>query len=356
MAKLKDLYKTQFSTHTFKNEELKGLTKDDMLELQQLVDSEGLYVRKDPTGNITVNGIKDGVNKIILMVNTSLPRKEMRVMEEDKLYTRVMWCILGQSRDWERLPKTANHNLENGAAAGGIQDAQGVLWQVDLQNMEATTRVPGQRTKLKRLENLPDFIFPLYWDSMAAGEAMKVVVLQPFSQEYQRVQIGFKRTANNNILKIERLQNIHLRRAYEGQKRHLSEKNKRSGGAGEKFLYHGTTQENAVSIMNTGFNRRFAGQNATSYGSGTYFAVNANYSAATAFSKPAADGSQLMFVARVLTGVYTQGQHGMKVPPPRDSQRPHDLYDSVVNRVDNPNMYIVFHDDQAYPDYLITFK
>nr|XP_014267986.1 poly [ADP-ribose] polymerase 15 [Maylandia zebra] len=108
--------------------------------------------------------------------------------------------------------------------------------------------------------------------------------------------------------------------------------------------------------MKTGFNRRFAGQNATSYGRGTYFAVKANYSAHPTYSKPAADGSQLMFVARVLTGVYTLGQKDMMVPPPRNPQQPHDRYDSVVDRMYKPSMYVVFHDNQAYPDYLITFK
>lgn len=63
-----------------------------------------------------------------------------------------------------------------------------------------------------------------------------------------------------------------------------------------------------------------------------------------------------MFVARVLTGVFTQGQSDMMVPPPRGNQQAHDRYDSVVDRVDNPNMFVVFHDDQAYADYLITFK
>ncbi|XP_030286117.1 protein mono-ADP-ribosyltransferase PARP15-like [Sparus aurata] len=80
--------------------------------------------------------------------------------------------------------------------------------------------------------------------------------------------------------------------------------------------------------MKTGFNRRFAGQNATVYGHGTYFAVNASYSAHPTYSKPAADGSQLMFVARVLTGVYTLGSGDMKVPPPRSNSQPHDRCDS----------------------------
>lgn len=95
---------------------------------------------------------------------------------------------------------------------------------------------------------------------------------------------------------------------------------------------------------------------ATVYGHGTYFAVNASYSAKPTYSEPAADGSRLMFVARVLTGIYTVGQSHMKVPPPRSDLQPHDLCDSVVDDVDKPTMYVVFHDNQAYPDYLITFK
>lgn len=46
----------------------------------------------------------------------------------------------------------------------------------------------------------------------------------------------------------------------------------------------------------------------------------------------------------------------MKVPPPRDPANPSIMYDSLVDNVDKPSMYVVFHDVQAYPKYLITFK
>lgn len=84
------------------------------------------------------------------------------------------------------------------------------------------------------------------------------------------------------------------------------------------------------------------------YGVGTYFAVNAIYSADPLYSKPESDGTQLMFVVRVLTGRYTQGENTMRTPP--------DNFDSVVDNTQNPTMFVVFHDCQAYPEYLITFK
>nr|XP_023010512.2 poly [ADP-ribose] polymerase 14 [Maylandia zebra] len=359
MEKLKHQYHTQCSSNTFSKEELELLDQDDMMELKELVESEGLFMQTDQSGALTVSGLKGRVTRVMQKMNQCQLMglaNEVRVREEEELYHRVVWCILAHNGNWERLPRTANHQLENNELTEGITDAQGLVWEVNLQMMVATQQLNRQAMKLKRLENLTDFTFPLYWDSMAASESMKVIPLESSSPEYQTVKEAFKRTVTKTVMKIERLQNVHLRRAYEAQKKLISDKNAHEGGAGEKLLYHGTTQDNCDSIMKTGFNRRFAGQNATSYGRGTYFAVKASYSAHPTYSKPAADGSQLMFVARVLTGVYTLGQSDMKVPPPRDPQQPHDRYDSVVDRIDNPSMYVVFHDNQAYPDYLITFK
>lgn len=358
-TKLLDLYQAQCSTQTFTKEDLAGLTQYDMNDLKQLVETYGLYVQTDHTGvgSLTVSGLKDDVNQVMQMINASMHgslRREVRVREEEDLYIRVAWCILGQNGTWERLPRAANHSLENNETVAGVEDAQSSRWSVDPQRSKATRS--GQTAKLKRLVNLPDFTLPLYWDNMATGEDLKKFVLDPSSPEYRTVKEDFKRTAQKTVMKIERLQNVHLRRAYEVQKKRISEKNRQEGGAGEFLLYHGTTHDNCDSITKSGFDRRFAGQNGTAYGEGTYFAVNANYSADPRYSKPAADGSQLMFVARVLTGVYTQGRAGMKVPPANPSSQSLDRYDSLVNVADNPSMYVVFHDNQAYPDYLITFK
>lgn len=92
------------------------------------------------------------------------------------------------------------------------------------------------------------------------------------------------------------------------------------------------------------------------YGNGTYFAIKAEYSAKPTYSKADPNsGHQFMYLARVLTGDYTQGLKDMKAPPPKSDASAH-LYDSVTDNPDDPTMFIVFHDSQAYPEYLITFK
>lgn len=158
MTKLKSLYHAQCSTQTFKKEELAGLGSGDVGDLKQLLETQGLHLLKSSDGSLTVSGLKDGVNQVAQMIHARLQsflRGEVRVREEEDLFTRVAWCILGQNGYWERVPKVANRKLEMNDIGGGLVDAQGVTWSVDLQRMEATLQVTGQLTKLKRLVNLP---------------------------------------------------------------------------------------------------------------------------------------------------------------------------------------------------------
>lgn len=62
-----------------------------------------------------------------------------------------------------------------------------------------------------------------------------------------------------------------------------------------------------------------------------------------------------MYLVRVLVGEFTQGARDMIVPPPKDPNDPTVLYDSVVDNVSNPTIFVVFYDADAYPEYLITY-
>lgn len=84
--------------------------------------------------------------------------------------------------------------------------------------------------------------------------------------------------------------------------------------------------------------------------------MDAGYSAQNTFSRPDAQGLKRMYLCNVLTGEYTVGQSGMRVPPTKAGQQAHILYDSVVNNTAAPVMFIIFNDTQAYPAYLITFQ
>ena len=84
----------------------------------------------------------------------------------------------------------------------------------------------------------------------------------------------------------------------------------------------------------------------TALGSGVYFAVDANYSMGYS------SGRQ-MFQVRVLVGETVLGNSSLRTAPVKSgTNRP---YDSVTNSTNSPSMYVIFHDAQAYPEYLISF-
>ena len=97
---------------------------------------------------------------------------------------------------------------------------------------------------------------------------------------------------------------------------------------------------------------------ATVYGAGVYFARDASYSARGTYSPTdRSSGHRYMYLARVLTGEFAKGDGSMLVPPPKDPQKdPYLLFDSVVNDLSNPEIFVIFFDSQFYPEHLITFN
>uniref|UniRef100_A0A8C7JYW8 Poly [ADP-ribose] polymerase n=1 Tax=Oncorhynchus kisutch TaxID=8019 RepID=A0A8C7JYW8_ONCKI len=152
---------------------------------------------------------------------------------------------------------------------------------------------------------------------------------------------------------IERIQNKSLWGGFQIKKKDMEARNGHQNN--ERKLFHGACHTTIDKINELGFNRSYAGKNAALYGDGTYFAVNAEYSAIDKYSKPDPQGQKYMYLCRVLTGDFITGTSGMKVPPTK-STTSINLYDSVTDGVSPPSMFIIFHDSQAYPEYLITFK
>lgn len=96
------------------------------------------------------------------------------------------------------------------------------------------------------------------------------------------------------------------------------------------------------------------GPTATLYGLGVYFAARAAISARDRYSPPSAKGTKFIFMAKVLTGEFTAGQPGLRAPPLREGSGAPQRYHSVVDNPQQPDIFVIFNDTQAYPQYLIT--
>ncbi|XP_037614081.1 protein mono-ADP-ribosyltransferase PARP14-like isoform X1 [Sebastes umbrosus] len=306
-----------------------------------------------------LKGLKEDVLSVIELLNRAIQKslcEDLQDKEEAMVALDVQWSMQDVKKVWHEMSLHDNYMLEEAHMKKQVSvemtAPDGMTVTVNLKKQEATNWLTGITYKVKRSESETTLELPTQWEPMH-GEVFKKVELRPNSTEYQAVAKGFLKTAKYNIRKIERVQNFYLWHAYALSRQRILAKN---GPAelGEKQLYHGTSAESCDCIERDRFNRSYAGANAAAYGKGVYFAVNANYSA-NGFSPADTSGLKRLYVARVLTGRYTLGNSSMKGTPARGSD-PTDCFDSLVNNLQQPAMFVIFHDDQAYPEYLITFK
>uniref|UniRef100_A0A9L0TAR0 Poly [ADP-ribose] polymerase n=4 Tax=Equus TaxID=9789 RepID=A0A9L0TAR0_HORSE len=177
------------------------------------------------------------------------------------------------------------------------------------------------------------------------------------SKEFQEVVQAFYDTLDADhsrirIVRVERVSNPLLQQQYELHRERLEQRCERRSA--EQVLYHGTSAQAVPDICARGFNRSFCGRNGTLYGQGVYFAMRASLSVQDRYSPPNADGHKAVFVARVLTGDYGQGRQDLRAPPLRAPGHVLLRYDSAVDCLRQPSIFVIFHDTQALPTHLIT--
>ena len=95
---------------------------------------------------------------------------------------------------------------------------------------------------------------------------------------------------------------------------------------------------------------------AVKFGKGAYFAKKSSYSARAIYATPDDKKVQHVYIARVLVGKFTKGKENLPEPPLIDNNNQNVRYNSVVDDVANPQIFVIFFDYQSYPEYLITFK
>ncbi|XP_072364331.1 protein mono-ADP-ribosyltransferase PARP14-like isoform X2 [Scyliorhinus torazame] len=301
------------------------------------------------------------VQDVIFKVCHEVGKREVALREEMFIMDKVCWKFWLEDH-WETFIPKVNACLEK--AYNGkeneikVKIGGGDYCVIDFQKFTMTD-TDGDSFRIDRRctgDELPDT-----WDIGENQTACSEVHLKPDSSEYQEVAQGFRDTladyATRQTFKIDsitRIQNPTLWRLYVARRNEMNRQ--RPHQQNEKCLYHGTYPDICPKINADGFNRSYCGLNAVFYGDGTYFAQNAKYSAHDTYSKPDANGSKVVYRARVLTGDYCKGEKGLKEPPLKDPQgNSRDRYDSVTDGASPPQAFVVFQDNQAYPEYLISF-
>jgi len=180
-------------------------------------------------------------------------------------------------------------------------------------------------------------IYPDTWN-LTSYENLTRHILDQNSDEYVRVAAKFNETLKQNrIIQIERIQNTRWYRQYDA---HRDDFIDRYGRSTEELLFHGCRGESAELIIKDCFNRSHATRCAV--GQGIYFARNAAIS--LSYTQPDANRNRHMFLARVLVGKTTGGNSATKVCP------------AGFDTTGGGDVFVTYHDAQAYGEYLITFQ
>ncbi|XP_030210885.1 protein mono-ADP-ribosyltransferase PARP12 isoform X1 [Gadus morhua] len=214
--------------------------------------------------------------------------------------------------------------------------------------------VQDDRTS-KRPPNGPPNVqaFPRHWDKSQVPEiGHKKVLLRDSSKEYKKVETLFRQTMTAfDIVKIERIQNKSLWDQFQLQREQMKTRN---GGhsVAERKLFHGTDSKFIDPICCSNFDWRICGTHGTILGKGSYFARDASYSHTyTSYASTV----RSMFVSRVLVGHHTRGSADYVRPPSKDG-RDTLFYDSCVDSIRSPSIFVVFDRPQIYPEFLLTYK
>ncbi|XP_072469897.1 protein mono-ADP-ribosyltransferase PARP14-like isoform X1 [Notamacropus eugenii] len=355
---IKDFILREHQNCTFSEEAIQNFGEKEYDKLNELQNRLNITIDVKPGGSqIEVTGTSKDVFAASREIQGMIKRTQLRMDEDSKAeeLSRTITWEYNDNSIFKPFDKIANLHLEDarkGEKNNIVVKIENENYTVDFNSNFATNgkghRYPVRRTKIPEVE------VPNHWDDMK-DQNLLLVDLPPGHKEYKQVKDKFCETcANYSIEKIQRIQNIRLWTFYMTKKIFMDDQNKHTEN--ERCLFHGTDIDSVSHVNSHGFNRSYAGKNAAVWGKGTYFAINASYSADDMYSKPDINGKKHMYYVRVLTGEYTLGNQSYVVPPKKTAQDASVQYDSVTDHVTNPSLFVIFYDNHAYPEYLITFR
>jgi serine/threonine protein kinase len=191
--------------------------------------------------------------------------------------------------------------------SSGLEDiiAKGLHKKTPDRYKDATEMRSAVESFISSKYSISQSVQPKNWKAMATPwQDVELVEVPSSSADFKDVETIFHTTCRKDqwlIVKVERVQNLPQWHLYQAHKV-MVESRKHGNDASEKRLFHGTEKATIPKINRNSFNRSFCGKNATAYGKGVYFAVDASYSIDDTYSRPDSQGNKYMYLALVVVG------------------------------------------------------
>eukprot|EP00118_Oscarella_pearsei_P023262 m.275493 g.275493 ORF g.275493 m.275493 type:complete len:1563 (+) comp40601_c0_seq2:2453-7141(+) len=330
----------------------------------------------DSKPRIYLDGLRDDVTETMIKLGkrvNEILEEEHRALEIETFAEKITWSWqVDDAAPFKAFSKEENWKIEkdyqeNPASSCSVPISDEV-YKLDFAATEKMTAKKGKKKVAvvrKFLEHAAVDV-PSLWSCRKLGSELLRFLLPSDSEEYQRVTKAFNSTFANNSAKIQKVERVECPDLYHGylnKKKTLEEKRKQEIESGKAVLklelFHGTATDhhNIDQIITHGFNRSYAGKAAgTAFGQGVYFAKMSSLS--HRYTKPDLNGDRTMFYCYVLMGLSVVGNPSMVEPPLTDpSASKVDRYDSTVNNLKNPTIFVsCYRDYMAFPAYVITYR
>lgn len=313
---------------------------------------------------------------------STMSYKEQPADGQDSFKTQWLW-YWEDNKQWLLFePDALQHTLEAKFAAKQsvyiyCREDNGFTYVINFKKMNQVNINTGNKRNIARrpvfvsAEDVKKKIFPMRltdppvidvalpegWTPWDVAQPFEMVNIVTNKSEADEVFKYFFKTIDEKRMTISfifRIQNHELWRHFGSQERTMEVNARRMGRdqvIDKRYLFHGTDSWEAVKgICINNFDARVSGKNATMFGDGAYFARDAKYS--HAYTK---GPRRFIFMANVLVGQYTKGDKSYRRPPAKPGSD-HELYDSCVDDVQNPSVFVVFDKNQYYPEYLIEYE
>ncbi|XP_029437512.1 protein mono-ADP-ribosyltransferase TIPARP-like [Rhinatrema bivittatum] len=201
--------------------------------------------------------------------------------------------------------------------------------------------------------------YPETWKSIDPALDFSQEPVRPQERAYHLIYSLFHKTMPESkyiIVGISRVQNLFLWDKYRRKREHMCRRmSEEERALNERHLFHGTVSCAVDAICKHNFDPRLSGKHAALYGQGSYFARKASYS--HRYASSSASGHHYVFLSKVLVGKSARGLGSLRRPPALlPGSATSDLYDSCVDSLEEPQIYVIFDSDQCYPYFIIKYK